>query len=143
MRIERSVLILLFTLTPLAAKAVEGPRPVFIRASCDGKIASVVLSALKDEIRTSVKYRLVRGLDDDGRMDSVLTIYMNCTERSEVTAVATNYGSAHCYSSTDCRGVVDGSSIRSALCDSGTAAECGRSLFKAFDDYTSAAKPPL
>lgn len=136
-RIAGLVLILLFTLASLPASAAENLRSLFIHAACDGKISSAVLSSLKEEIRTSTKYQLVPGLDDNGRMDTVLTIYMNCAERSDVAAVATSHGWAHCDSVTDCRGTVDGSSIRSTLCDAIAAAECGRTLFKAFDAYVS------
>ncbi len=142
-RIESLALILLFTLAPLAANAAESPIPLFIRAACDGKLSSVVLFSLKEEIRTSTKYQLTPGLDDNGRMDKVLTIYMSCAERSDVVAVATNYGMAHCFSGTDCRGAVDAISIKSALCAADAAAECGRALFKAFDDYVRTPRPPL
>ncbi len=143
MRILSLVTILVLTFASLAANAVENPTPLFIRAACDGKISSVVLSSFKEEVRTSTRYQLVPTLDDNGRKDKVLTIYMSCAERSDVVAVATNYGWAHCYSSRDCRGTVDGNSIKSALCNVGAAAECGRGLFKAFDDYVSGPRPPL
>ena len=130
------VLILLVTLTSLAASAEGDPKPLLVNARCDGKISSAVLSSLKEEIRTSTKYQLVPGLDDNGRMDIVLLIYMVCTEHNDVAAVATTYGIGHCFSRTDCRGTVDGSSIKVALCNSSPPAECGRALYKAFDDYS-------
>jgi hypothetical protein len=130
------VLILLFTLASQAANAAESPRPVFVHAVCDGKISSAVLSSFREDIRTSQKYRLVPTVDDNGSMDVVLTVYMHCTERNGAAAVATTYGKGKCVSATRCHGTVDGSSVRSALCDSNAAAECGRVLFNAFDDYT-------
>jgi hypothetical protein len=123
------------------ANAVDYAKPLFIHAACDGKTSSAVLAALKEEIRSSTSYRLVPGLDDNGRMDVVLTIYMNCSERSDVAAVATTYGIGRCFSSTDCRGSVDGASIRAALCDSSPPTECGRELFKRLDEYAKHPNP--
>lgn len=78
------------------------------------------------------------------RMDGVLTADMKCTERDDVAAVATAYGEAKCFSSKNCHLAVDGTSLRPDLCDSKAAAECGRALFKAFDDYVSnPLGPPL
>ena len=140
-RVGRLVLILL-SIPSLAVSAAESPRPVFIRAACDGKVSSIVLSSLREEIRTSREYELASTLDDNGRMDEVHTIYMSCTERKAVAAVATNYGLARCLSGTNCHSIVDGSSIRSDLCDASAAEECGRALFKAFDDYISNPNAP-
>jgi hypothetical protein len=103
-RIGRLALISLFALASLAANPAEHPSPVFIRTTCDGKFSSAALSSLKEEIRTSTKYQLVPSLDDNGRMDEVLTIYMHCTEHSDVVAVATNYGLAKCLSVKECHG---------------------------------------
>jgi len=139
-RIGRLVLILLFIVASTVANAVDRPRPVFIHAECDGRISSAVLSSFREEIMISQKYQLIPALDDNGRMDVVLIVYMNCAERNDVAAVATNYGRAHCLSATDCRGTVDGSSIKSTLCGSDTA-ECGRTLFKAFDGYVNRPNP--
>lgn len=129
------IVILLFTLVPLAANSAESPRPVSVKATCLGKISSGVLSSFREEIRASQKYKLVPNLSDNGRMDVVLTVDMNCTEGNDVAAVATVYGKAKCFSSTNCHLTIDSSSIRSDLCDSKAAAECGRTLFKAFDNY--------
>jgi hypothetical protein len=137
------VLILLFSLAPFAAGAADSPKSVFIHTACDGKISSEVLSSLREGIRNSQKYQLVRTLDDEGRMGIVLTIYMNCAERNDVIAVATGYGLAKCYSGTKCHLSVDGSSIRSVFCDASVAVECGRTLFKAFDDYMKNPTPSV
>ena len=59
-------------------------KPVFVRAQgCDGKFSSAAFSALGKEFRTSAKYRLVLGVDDEGRRDTVLIMYMNCVERND------------------------------------------------------------
>jgi hypothetical protein len=134
---KRVSLIVLFMVISIAANATEIPRSVFIHAACDGGISATVLSSLKDGIRTSQKYQLARSLYDEGRTDAVLTIYMNCVERAGVAAIAMTYGQAKCVGSAKCRLSVDGNSIRSALCDVSAAAECGRMLFTAFDDYMS------
>ena len=133
----RLIFTVLLSLTPFAAEAAETARPVFIKTTCDGKITSTVLSKLRDEISASPRYRLVHNLTDEGQMDVVLSIYMNCTERSDVAAIAFAFGQAKCFSSTNCHLAVDGSTIKPALCELNAAAECGRALFKAFDDYMS------
>src|ERR1700675_2949491 len=105
------VLIWLFTLG-LAAHAAESPKPVSVKAACLGKLSSAVLSSFREEIRTSQKYQLVPNLSDNGRMDTVLTVDMKCTERNDVAAVAIVYGKAKCFSNTNCHLSIDGSSIK-------------------------------
>ncbi len=139
-RMSRLMMIILLMLFSLAAEA-ETAKSVFIHAACDGTISSVVFSSLRDEIRASQKYRLVRTLDDEGRMGIVLTVYMNCTERNDVIAVATSYGLAKCYGEKNCHLSVDGHSIKSTLCDTNASLECGRVLFKAFDGYVHKPNP--
>jgi len=79
-------------------------------------------------------------LDDNGRMDEVLTIYVNCAERNGVAAFAVVYRRAKCFGPNKCHGVVDGASLRSPLCDN-AAAECGQTLFKEFDTYVIRSNP--
>lgn len=135
------ILISLFTLVSSVANAADSTRSVFIHAACDGKISSATLSSLIETIRTSQKYQLVRSLDEKApSANVVLTLYMNCTERFDVAAIAFAFGQAKCFGSKNCHVAVDGSSIRSALCDFKVAPECGRALFMAFDDYMS--NPP-
>lgn len=134
---DRLILVLLFMSAPLLARSAGIPKSVFIHAECDGTISSAVLSSLREGIRTSPKYQLVRTLEDDRHMGIVLSIYMNCAERNDVSAVAIAYGAAQCYSEKNCHLSIDGHSIRSTLCDHSAAAECGRELFKAFDDYVN------
>jgi hypothetical protein len=135
--VPRLFLILMVTFASLAANAADGPKPVFVKATCLGKVSSSVLSFFREEMRRSQKYQLVPNLSDNGLMDLVLTIDMNCTESNDVAAVATVYGNAKCFSSTNCHVTIVGSSIRSVLCESKAVTECGRILFKAFDDYMS------
>jgi len=127
--------LLMFMLVSLSANAADGAAPVFVHATCGGKISDEVLSSLREAIRTSEKYQLASKLDNGGRMDIVLTVYMSCTERDDVAAIATSYGFAKCYGEKNCHLSVDGHSIKSTLCDAKAATECGRGLFKAFDDY--------
>jgi hypothetical protein len=137
------VLTLLFILASLTANAADTPKSVFVKANCLGNISSTVLASLKEEIGNSQKYRLSRTLADEGGTDVVLTINMHCVERNGVVAVAIAFGRAKCFSATNCHLAVDGSSIRSELCDA-NAAECGRTLFKAFNLYMSnPLAPPL
>lgn len=138
------ILILLFILVSLAANATESPRPVSVKAACLGKISSAILSSFREEIRTSQKYRLVPNLSDNGAFDIVLTVNVDCTEGNNSVAVATVFGAAKCFSVKNCHLSVDGSSLKSDLCDSNGATECGRTLFKAFDTYMSSPLgPPL
>jgi len=44
------------------------------QARCDKKLSSIVISALKEAITASGKYRLVSSLDDEGKLDLVHTI---------------------------------------------------------------------
>jgi hypothetical protein len=128
---------LLFILATLAANGADAPKSsVFIKAACDGKISAAVVTSLRAEIDASPKYHLVPNLSDEGRMGEVLTIAMACSDRTDVASVATTYGKAKCFPGSYCHQAVDGSSLKSALCDSNAAAECGRALFKTFDDYT-------
>jgi hypothetical protein len=121
----------------LAAHAAENLRPVFIKASCDGKTSSAVITILRQTIDNSQKYRLTRTLADDDKMDVVLTVDIDCTDRDKFAAIATFYGQAKCFGLKNCHLAIDGSSLRSDLCAFGDVAECARTLFKAFDDYAS------
>jgi hypothetical protein len=138
------ILMFLFTLASLATNAADSPRPVFVKAVCFGGVSSSVLSSFREQIRASQRYRLVSGLDDNGLMGVVLTVDMKCTEHDDIAAVATAFGKARCFSKTNCHLTIDGASMRADLCDSKAPAECGRVLFKAFDDYISnPLAPPL
>lgn len=133
-----AVLLILFGFVMLGVS--EGQvttTPVFIRATCSDKISSAVLSSLREELSRSQRYRLVHTLTDEGQMDKVLTIEMNCAERHSVAAIATVYGKAKCFGSKNCHLSVDGSSIRSDICESNNALVCGRELSQAFDSYAS------
>lgn len=140
-------LILLLS-TSLMCCAVDTPKRVFIKASCDGRISSTILTSLREEIRGSKGYQLTTSLNDDGGLGAVLTIYVTCTElkgqgNSGIAAIAAIYGQARCISDS-CHVNSYESTLRSALCGSNTAEECGRDLFRDFDDYWSGLyAPPL
>ena len=121
----------------LAAHASETPKSVFIVGSCLEKISSDVLSSLEEGIRSSQKYRLAHNLGDGDQMGVVWAINVSCTERKNVAAIATVFGAARCFTATNCHHAVDGSSVRAYVCDANDITECGRALFKAFDDYVS------
>ena len=140
----QSILIFLSAFVPPVFRAAETREPVFIKTNCQGKISSAVLSELRAQIGRSQKYRVVERVEDEGRMDAVLALYMNCTERDDIIAIATVYGKARCLSANNCHLSIDASSISSDLCDPKAAAECGRELFKALYDYDMKPnKPPL
>jgi hypothetical protein len=76
------------------AQAPGREKPVFIHANCDGETAATVLGSLKEQMIASRKYVVIPRLDDSGGGDEVLEIYMHCTQRGDVVAVATSYGKA-------------------------------------------------
>lgn len=123
------------------AHAEEGKKPLFILAKCDGRLSSVVLSALKDSAKASEKYEQVPSLNDNGRLELVQTIHVTCVENKEVTAVATQFGVAKCQSATVCHSVVDGLSLNVALCNANLSVDCGRAIFKVFDAYINRPNP--
>jgi hypothetical protein len=139
-----AILFLLLLLTSLTAVAADLRKPVFIKTTCDAKVSSAVLTSLRNEMSTSQKYRLAHNLADGDQMGVVLTVNMSCTERNDIAAIATVFGRAKCFGVTNCHLSIDGSTIKSDLCEVSSAAECGRTLFKAFDDYMSnPLGPPL
>ena len=138
------VLVSLLTVASLIGHAADTPKPVFVKASCLDKISSDVLSSLEEAIRNSQKYRLAHNLGDGDQTGVVLTINVSCTERKNVAAIATVFGAAKCFSSTNCHHTLDGSSIRADLCGADDAAACGQVLLKAFDNYVvNPIKPQL
>jgi len=142
--IRSLVLVSMLALAPLVGHAADSPKSVFVVGSCLDKIPSDVLSSLQEQIRDSQKYRLAHNLGDGDQMGLVLTINVSCTERKNVAAIATVLGAAKCFSATNCHVAIDGSSVRADLCDTSTAAECGKAIFKWFDDYRSSPiKPAL
>jgi hypothetical protein len=117
------------------ARGFDGSRPVFIHASCESKTSATLLSSLKDQLSMSQKYAVVPAVDDNGRMDVVLEIYMDCEEHNDVVAIATTYGKGKCLSLHQCGSMIDGSSIKSTLCEVGAISQCGKILFTSFDKY--------
>ncbi len=135
------ILVVLVISISFLAHAQTSPKPLFIRAKCDGKLSSTVLSALKDATRASQKYELVDSLNDNGRLDTVQTIYPTCVENNEVTSIATQFGIAKCKSPTVCHSVIDGDSLNASLCTARRSSDCGHALFKVFDAYINRPNP--
>jgi hypothetical protein len=131
------ILVVMATSISLFTHAEVKNRPIFIRARCNGKLSAIVLTALKDAVKSSPKYQLVDGLDDNGLLDTVQTIYMTCAENNQVTAVASQFGIAKCQGPKVCQSAIDGLSLNVALCNANLSADCGRALFKAFDAYVN------
>jgi hypothetical protein len=138
---NRVILVLFLTTASLSAYAADTTQPVFVRARCDKKLSSIVISALKEAITASGKYRLVSSFDDEGKLDLVHTIYMTCAENNDVSAVATQYGIGKCHSSKECGSINDGDSLNVSLCNANLSEDCGRALFKAFDYYMGLNRP--
>ena len=139
---KRLILYFVFILATTAANADTPKSSVFVKSACDGKISTAIIASLKTEIEASQKYHSVPNLSDEGRMGEVVTIQIACSERADVAAIATTFGKGKCFPGAYCHGVVDGSSLKSALCDLNASVECGRTLFKAFDDYVSHMNSP-
>jgi len=127
----------MIVLISLFARAETSKKPLVITAKCDGKLSSIVLSALKEAASASQNYEVVASLNDNGRLDTVQTIHMTCAENKEVTAVASQFGIAKCRSTAICNSVIDGLSLNVALCNANLSAECGRALFDTFDTYVN------
>ena len=140
---NRMILALFLTAASLPALAADGTQPVFVRSAsrCANKLSLVVVSSLREAISGSGKYRLISSLDDEGKLDSVHTIYMTCAENNDVSSVATQYGIAKCHSSKECGSIIDGDSLNVSLCNANLSADCGRALFKAFDYYIGLNRP--
>jgi len=139
----KKLFVFFFVAASVIAYAGDERQPVFIRAHCDGLKSGLVLSWLTKSVTDSPKYRLVSSLDDNGHFGTVVhTIYMSCVENNDVTAVATSYGIAKCYSHNKCGSVLDGESINAGLCNANVTPDCGRALFKAFETYMSIPNRP-
>jgi hypothetical protein len=132
---NRLALILTVTLISLGAHAEQGPRPIFIKATCDGTIPSNLLASFKEAISASQKYQLVPTLDDNGRMDVVIVVEMSCVERNKIVAVASAFGLAKCFGPKNCHSTLDGTSLSALLCDPNGEVVCGRELFKGLEYY--------
>lgn len=137
----RPSLLLIVISTCFLAHAETRQTPLFIKAKCDGKLSSVVLSAFKDAAVASQKYELVASLDDNGRLDTVQAIYLSCVENKDVTAIATQFGITKCKSATVCHSVIDGLSLNAALCNANLSSDCGRALFRVFEAYMDRPNP--
>ncbi|GEM_PF-2231086 len=140
---KRLIVCLVFILATTAANAADTPKAsVFVKSRCDGKISTQLVTTLKAELEASPKYHSVPNLTDEGRMGEVLTIEVVCAERADVAAVATIFGKGKCFPGAYCHGVDDGSSLQASFCDSNQSVECGRALFKTFDDYAGRMNRP-
>lgn len=122
---------------PQAQLAALGIKPVFIaftkRASCDGKLASVLFSSFKEAISTSQRHELIRDLSDNGKMDTVLIIQMDCEERNNSVAVTSTYGMAKCFGPKNCHVALDARTGNVLTCDPNGEPICGKELFKEFE----------
>ena len=114
-----------------------GIRPVFIAfpkpATCDGKLASVLLSSFKEAISTSQRHELIRDLSDNGKMDTVLIVQMSCEERSNSVSVTSTYGEAKCFGPKNCHAALDPRTGNVLSCDPNGEPICGKELFKEFE----------
>jgi hypothetical protein len=135
----------LVMLASLAVHAQDSkpPIPTFVKAKCDGKLPSVLLSSFRNALTASKAYRLAATLHDDSPGGKVLFIQMSCVERNNTVAVASAYGIAKCVNANECHMALDGSSMTALLCDPNGETQCGVELFKELVSYASTAKPIL
>ena len=108
-------------------------KPIFLQATCDGKLSSVLLLSFKDAISTSQRYELVPNLSDNGKMDTVLIIQMACGESHNAVSAGSIYGMAKCFGLKNCHVSLDGHSLSVLMCDPNGEAICGKELLKEFD----------
>ena len=122
---------------PQAQLVALGIRPVLIAltkaATCDGKLASVLLSSFKEAISTSQRHELIRDLSDNGKMDTVLIIQMACEERNNSVSVTSTYGEARCFGPKNCHIALDPRTGNVLSCDPNGEPICGKELFKEFE----------
>jgi len=114
-----------------------GIRPVFIAfpkpATCDGKLASVLLSSFKEALSASQRHELIRDLSDNGKMDTVLIVQMSCEERNNSVSVTSTYGEAKCFGPKNCHAALDPRTGNVLSCDPNGEPICGKELFKEFE----------
>jgi hypothetical protein len=108
-------------------------KPIFLQPTCDGKLASVLLSSFKDAISTSQRYELVSNLSDNGKMDTVFIIQMACAEGHNAVSVGSIYGMAKCFGLKNCHVSLDGHTLNILMCDPNGEAVCGKELLKEFE----------
>jgi Sel1 repeat len=111
----------------------QGIRPVFLKATCDGKFASVLFSSFKEAISTSQRHELIRDLSDNGKMDTVLIIQMACEERNNSVSVTSTYGIVKCFGPKNCHVAFDQRTSNVLTCDPNGESICGKELFKEFE----------
>lgn len=112
---------------------VRRPRAIFLQPTCDGKLASVLLSSFKEAISNSQRYDLVANLSDNGKMDAVFIIQMACGEHNNFVSVGSIYGVAKCFGPKNCHVSLDGHTLNVLMCDPNGESVCGKELFKEFE----------
>lgn len=137
---RRLLLFLFITLTSLAAHASDQPKPVFLKTNCILKSGSVILSAFKEALEDSKKYKLVPDLSDEGKMDVVISVQMICEEDKGNVAVASLYGWVKCFGPKNCHAAIDASTLTALLSEPGIEKQSGINLFKSFDDILDKSK---
>jgi len=103
---------------------------VFLQPTCDGKLASALLSSFKDAISTSQRYELVPNLSDNGKMDAVIVVEMACGEHNNFVLVGSIFGLAKCFGPNNCHESLNGHTLNVLMCDPDSEATCGKELFK-------------
>lgn len=129
----RLAMVLLLALSSVLTYAEGQPKPVFLKATCDGKLASGLFASFKEAIQTSKRYELVPDLSDNGKMDVVFNIQMTCGERGNAISVASVYGLSKCFGPKNCHASLNGSTLNVLMCDPNGEVQCGRELFKTFE----------
>ena len=139
---KRLFFVLLAMLAPVIVRAQDHaqdqpqgkrPKPIFLQPTCDGKLASVLLSSFKDATSTSQRFEFVPNLSDNGKMDAVIIVQMACGESHNAVSVGSIYGMAKCFGLKNCHVSLDGHTLNVLMCDPNGEAVCGKELFKEFE----------
>jgi hypothetical protein len=137
------LLALFIVFAPVAARASDVPKPVFLFTNCTLKSGSVILSAFKGALQSSNKYELVPDLSDKGKMEVVVTVRMICVEDRGNVAVASVYGLAKCFGPKNCHASVNATTLTALLSEPGDETRSGNNLFHSFDEALSANKDQM
>jgi hypothetical protein len=132
-RLNYLAIVLTLILCSSAVYAQGHSKPIFLKAACDGKLTSVLLSSFNEAIQSSQRYEVVPNLSDNGKNDVVLVIQMACGERDNAVSIASVYGFAKCLGPRNCHQSINASTLNVLMCDPHGETQCGRELFKEFE----------
>jgi hypothetical protein len=128
---------LLFT---VAAHAVEAkPKHVFVKADCSGPLGSQIVTSLRDSIRASPGYQLATSLEDDGGLNAIITVFIECSESTlptgeRIVSIASIFGTGGCALGS-CSITSNESTLQASLCSGKGGEGCGKDIYTVLDEY--------